>query len=201
MKAIIQLYSKQHRLILLLYGIALLILIFVIFQPTAFALVNKYNTKSHVAQLLNDTIKNKTINPQIFWMAREFSSPGNFFFERDGINTLKAQKTLQTLGVNMNVNSLYPFLIFSSPTWNSIEFLTKGIMLTDIVPETMSSCQEMMFEQKNEFICKRQDGIVLVVFLKPFNEMKQANAFFDVAGRDGKIVEGKNWLVVSTVQM
>lgn len=38
-----------------------------------------------------------------------------------------------------------------------------------------------------------------IVFIKPLSEMKRANGFFDYKDKDKKLLEGKFWLVVTSI--
>ncbi len=157
--------------------------------------------RSYLLAFIDKTAENDSIDAQDFWKTREFASPGNFEFKREGLDKKTTQVSLDSQGFILDTSHLYPFLTYSSNSWESIEFLTEETHLMTLLPDIKTQCITIIFENENELICQKKDNSFLIVFLKSFEEMKQANAFFDFAGRDDKIVEGKQWLVVSTATL
>lgn len=193
--------KKNGRFVSSSIFLVTLFILFITLQPSLKGVLFPKNSKDRLQQLIDATISKKTIDSQLFWETREFTAPGVFHFEREGLSEKLVKEAMKKQRINVLTQSLYPFLTFSSSKWESIEFLTEQTVLSNVVSDYPSLCTKIQFQKSSELICTLDNGSTLIAFIKPISQMKKANAFFDFAGRDGVIVEGKYWLSVSTIQI
>lgn len=199
MKFIVQLYS-QRRQVVTFFSLIILIILFFLFSPFAktFVFPSLFNKK--LSSFIYKTNTERIINVQSFWKLREFASPGNFVFQRERIGEQSTQNYLHQMSLSLATENLYPFALFTSKNWQSIEFLTTETDFSFFTHTLKNECETMLYKSKNEMICTRADQTKLIAFLKSQEEMAKVDPFFDVKGRDGKIVRGKSWFSVSVVK-
>lgn len=120
-------------------------------------------------QLSND----KNIDAQKFWEFRDFYSATNSVFNKENIKVGK------------------PFLIFSNPSIQSLDFLlpsnsvvTKKFVIPNSAKIIVQSQNEIAYQDKNSFVVK---------FVKQIPEMEKVNGFFSYFGVDIKPYDGYLW--------
>lgn len=122
---------------------------------------------------IKNTIKNNHISAQEFWKLREFYSPG----------TISISK---------------PDLSFISDKIISKETLIDNKILFDSLFPKLDGWK-IIFIKPNELITTKNNE-TLIFFIKSISEMSQANGFFDYKDKDKKLLENKNWYVVTKIQ-
>ena len=177
----------------LLYPIVItvgLIGLFLILTPKISARIAPFVSHSRVTEFLQDSKQTNRINPQLYWQTREFYSPGHFFFAKTGIEYSHVQEAVRKIGVPINDTKISTFLLFKSEKTNSIDALTTAKSLADIVPKLPAG--EIVLNTNNEKIIS--DGNALYIFfLKPQDEMKTANRFYDYREMDVELLKDKQW--------
>jgi len=126
-----------------------------------------------LSSFVRNTIEHNAISAQEFWQLREFYSPGVIQFDKRNI-------------------------VFTSDKITSHEFLVdKKTTLQSLLPNEKN--WHISYKNTNELIATSGTD-TLVYFIKPISEMAQANGFFDYKDKDKKLLEGKNWYVVTVIK-
>ncbi len=126
--------------------------------------------------------KNDAVDAQEFWQFREFYYPGALMVNKEGLST-------QPLNIiSLPKDSLY-FTSFRSRYIQSDEFLVSADTLGTILNK----------KYNKSFLLTQEKNRVILVFIKPVKEMVRANGFYDYKDKDKKLLEGKSWLVVITI--
>lgn len=199
MKFIIQLYSQQKKVITFFLFIGLFFIFLILLPPTKTSIL-PFIFRQNFSDFIAQTISENKIDTQNFWQLREFASPGYFILKKEGLDNETAREFIKNQKIEISTANLYPFLLFSSERWKSIEFLAKHNAWSLISSQLKNHCNILIFISPNEIICKRKNNSIIIAFIKSQKEMLKSNGFFDVKGRDGKIVEGNKWLVISVVK-
>lgn len=164
--------NKRLQIIILIVSLFLVSISYFLLQPRVSG-VFPFIRQYRLAQFIKNTIKNKHISPQEFWQLREFYSPGVITFKK-------------------------PDLLFKSARIYSHEtILGKNVKLSSLVPKNKRN--NVIYENENELI-STQDDLTTIYFIKPITEMATANGFFDYRDKDKKLLENKNWYVVTQIK-
>lgn len=144
------------------------------------------------AQMLNSFLANidatKSIDAQGFWQFREFYYPGTLIVDKSGI------KDSSSPSIPLAYEP-YLFTVFHSSKIASYEYLVTKNTLDLIVPKS----DEWKIFPNSSLAYKHTDDSVSLVFIKPISEMVRANGFLDYKDKDKKLLDGKYWLVVTTI--
>ncbi len=142
--------------------------------------------------------KTQTLDAQDFWKMREFYSPGSFVFRKSGLPPAEAAGRLQEMGLSLAAH-WYPFLTYSSPRVRSIEGLVDDPKISHIV--SLPRLSRCIIQRTDTVFCETAQGEHTIIFVKPLEEMKTADAFFDYAREDvRKLIKGKYWFAATLVR-
>ncbi len=182
--------------------IIITILGFLVFVSKVQTRVFPYSSKIRLDTFLKNTSDNKKIDAREFWQFREFYSPGSFIFEEKGLPKTIADKTLRMLQIKLDTKPyMYPFLVFKSNKLNSIEALTDEKYLERVIVNFDElNRKNCIIDQKSSYICRYADNSILLMFIKPMDEMRRTNGFFDYKRKDlDELTKGRYWLVISKI--
>lgn len=133
-----------------------------------------------ITSFLESTKKQNTINPQEFWLLREFYSPGLLIINKDA--TAK------------------PFLIFTSNKIKSYESLVAKYNINRKWPPVNLVGKRVDYLTESELIY-RENNMMRIIFLKPISQMITANAVYDYKDKDKKLLEDKLWYVDTSIDL
>lgn len=177
---------------------------FLLFIPKVATRVFPFARNRLLKDFLDDTKNKKTIDARKFWTLREYYSPGSFVFKEKGLTDNETSATLKQFALSFNKRQyVYPFLIFSSEKFQSIETLVKTANLNSVIQDSSAkNLKNCIIDQKTARICYRNEHELEVRFIKPMNEMRQTNGFFDYKRQDlAELTNGKYWLVISKINL
>ena len=141
----------------------------------------------------------KNIDGKRFWEFREFYSPGSFVFRKTGVDRYEIDRLLKKMNIRIYPDSnLFPYQIYYSPRITSIESLVTTATISAFmkIPSTRSYCY---IKTSSQFMCQ-SERMVTIAFIKPLDEMKKTNGFYDYARDDvRKIVKNKMWLDITQI--
>ncbi|PJC80938.1 hypothetical protein CO008_00470 [Candidatus Roizmanbacteria bacterium CG_4_8_14_3_um_filter_36_12] len=164
--------NKRFPIILLIVSLFLVGIAYFLLQPRVSNMVPFIRTL-RLSSFIKNTIKNNSISVQEFWQLREFYSPGIIQFNK-------------------------PNLTFTSDRVVSHEdLIDKNLTLESLLPQ--SNNWHIVYKKTNELIATSGED-TLIYFIKPISEMAQANGFYDYKDKDKKMLENKNWYVITKIQ-
>lgn len=181
-----KLYFNKKNYFLILIPLSL-IFIFLFLNPTVRNLWDRNHRGGSLSNLVETSLTNKKISPQVFWKTREFYSPGSFLIDE---TILFKEKKRQ------------PFVIFDSDKWISKEYLTDQSSANNIISDIKKDCKKYLLNENNEIICENDNagGNLIIAFSKKTSEMQTANPFIDFKGRHKDIVKDKVWVQISYIE-
>lgn len=182
--------------------IIVILLGFILLVPKVATRIFPFAREKLLQDFIADVKNNQTIESKKFWMLREYYSPGSFVFREKGLSKNEADPALKIFNVSFNKKEyVYPFLIFTSEKFKSIEAITKTTDLNRIISNLeMIKGKSCIIDQKSMFICYKDEHTIYIVFIKPMNEMQKTNGFFDYKRQDlADLTKGKSWLVISKI--
>lgn len=142
-------------------------------------------------------LKENKIDEQVFWEFREFYSPGFVHFSKVGLDVNMVRDVESAL--NPEVNRLNPFLLFESPYLKSVDSLTDETRLGDLIDTGNLNSKKVIFKDETSVILEGTNGWVFLAFLKPSQQLKNANGFFDEEGIYDSSTENKHWLNITVI--
>jgi hypothetical protein len=177
---------------------------FLLFVPKVATRVFPFARNRLLKNFLDDTKNKKTIDARKFWILREYYSPGSFVFKEKGLTDNETNSALKQYEfIFNNQQYVYPFLIFNSDKFQSMEALVKATNLNSVIQNSSAkNLKNCIIDQKTARICYRNEHELEVRFIKPMNEMRQTNGFFDYKRQDlAELTNGKYWLVISKISL
>lgn len=187
------------RYLIICLFVFFLVLLFILLQPRISSSLFSFKREQLLTSFL-DAIKNtKTVNPKEFWKVREFYSPGHFVYDNRGIKATKLPLTFLSLS-NTNDHALFPFLIYTSPLTQSIDYLTT---LKTIRPILNLLSQEKMkiIVQTDTLFLGQKDNAMYLVFLASNKDLAQTNGFLDYQNKDKELTKDKQWLSLTRFEL
>lgn len=158
-----------------------------------------FSTRSS-SQFIKELKTAGAIDPQIFWEFREFSGRGAFTFKPEGFDDAKTSAFLQEYKLASPSGFFMPFLSYSSDTVSSIEVLSVDDTL-GIASNSAALQGECIINIATEKACI-YEGNVWIYFVKPLEEMKTVNAFYDYNTEEtAKLINGKYWFVAAKITL
>lgn len=147
-------------------------------------------------RFLTNTVKNKTINAKEFWQFRDFYYPGSIRFNKMGLTDFDYTSFTRDIPIILT-KKIAPVLYFHSNLIESYETLgtVNGPSVFSMRPNDE---WRIIFQGKNEMIGE-SDKAILITFIKPIAEMEKANGYFDYKDKDKKLLENKNWVVITKI--
>lgn len=193
--------EKQNKDYLFVFLLLVIIVIsFLILTPKVASMLFPQKRQMVLQSFISSTKQTNKIDPQKFWEFREFYSPGYFTFNRNGLTNTQIKTVENKTGISVDMNNVSRiFLSFTSPHLNSYEALVSAVKLSDVVNVQTLGSKETIFSNNNTLIYKDSTKRTHIIFLKPLSEMERANGFFNYNDTDKSIVQGKNWLEVTTL--
>lgn len=185
-----------------LYFILLLALItlvaFVTLTPKISSSLFPQKRDKVLNSFISKTQQENNLDERNFWKFREFYSPGYFDFNKNGLDSEKinnAEKKLKIAFVDTATRSAH--LFFNSQLVESIDYLTPASQLKEIVALPNS---QAIFQNNESVIYKNADESLTIIFLKPLDEMRRANGYFEYEGKDKELVQDKYWLNITKIK-
>ena len=124
-----------------------------------------------------------------------------YLLTKKGIDENLLNQTKRKIGINYNQENIdLAFLVFSSPSVNSLDMLTKQTNFNSIVIKQQFSKGNIIYMDKNSLIYKEDAKTIKIVFLLTNTEMQKANGFFDYKDKDTKIIERENWFNITSIK-
>lgn len=184
----------------LLLHLLAFILLFLFLTPKVSARLFPFVSGNKLNTFIQETESSKTIDPRNYWEFREFYSPGSFHFSKTGLPKQSISPVLNKADLSQLINSNHmPFLLFTSPKLESVDFLTDSTTLESILPTLKQINTGVVLKTNTELIYRKDSSTLVMVFLKNHEEMKSANGFFDYRIADKKLTEGKYWFNVTVI--
>lgn len=169
-------------------------LLFVILQPQVSSLLFKVKRDVLLNNYIQQIDLQTNIDPQAYWMLREFYSPGYFTLNKTGLANKDMEKIRYDILVVFS-RKLTPILTFQSPKSLSVEFLTTYSNISSFIKRPEGA---IIIKNNNREIIYKSDTRIVIALLLRINEMKKANGFFDYTGDDKEFLKGKYWLTVTS---
>lgn len=194
--------KKQNLLFLIGLSFAL-ITIYLFLNPKLSSYINPYKRKTLWNNFLNQTLENKKINSRSFWEFREFYYPGNIIFESKGLLREEIDKKLRkNFSFSLQKDKyFYPFMIFQSDKITSIETLVKVKKINEILVNSTNVYYKMIFQDDSTLIYSSTNNNIIVIFIKPIEDMIKTNGYFDYKKNDKELLKDKYWLVISKINL
>jgi hypothetical protein len=143
----------------------------------------------------------KNIDGKRFWEFREFYSPGSFVFRKTGVDRHEVDRLLKDISIRLYPDTyIFPYQIYYSPRITSIESLVTIATISAFmkIPSTKNYCYVLTSSQ---YMCQ-SERMVTIAFIKPLDEMKKTNGFYDYAREDVRqIVKDKMWLNITQIKL
>lgn len=181
----------------------LIIIAFILLQPTSVSSLNLNNRQAQWNSFIKQ-VDGKRMDTKRFWQTREFYSPGQFIYKKEGITSAKQELVLKQLGLSYEaVGNPFVVLEYSAPAFISNESLvsegSSGEILQSI--KSLAGTNEVIAKGENFVIIKTQPDKAVLIFLATPDEMKRTNGFFKYEEDDKELVKSKSWLDVSEVTL
>lgn len=192
-----------HNQFLTLALFLLIIISFFILQPTSastFQIANreaKWNT-------FTEQIAGKRMDTKLFWEIREFYSPGNFVYKKEGLPTDKQVHLVKEAGMdNLELDNQIVILEYNAPAFTSYESLIPDENTVELQNNInkLANINNVIAKGENFVIIKTKSNKAIVIFMATLNEMKKANGFLKYEEDDKDFVKGKSWLSISLITL
>ncbi len=174
---------------------------FILLHPKVTMQLLAAQRSSRYTNFASTVEKNNNIDGKKFWEFREFYSPGSFVFRKTGVDRHEVDSVLKEMNVRIYPDSdIFPYQIYYSPRITSIESLVTTATVSAFmkIPSTTYNCY---VKTSSQFMCQSQRN-VLIGFIKPLDEMKKTNGFYDYARDDVRqIVKDKMWLDITEIKL
>jgi len=193
--------EKQNKDYIFIFLLLVIIVVsFLILTPKIASTLFPIKRQMILQTFISSTKQTNNIDPQKFWEFREFYSPGYFTFNRNGLTNAQIKTIEDKTGIPVDMKNVSKiFLIFTAPHLNSFEGFVTTTKLSDVVNIQALGSKETIFSNNNTLMYKDSMGSTHVIFLKPLSEMERANGFFNYNDTDKSLVQGKNWLEITTL--
>src|SRR5437870_5330460 len=101
----------------------LIIIAFVVVQPTSASSLNLNNRQASWNKFIN-AINGKRLDTKLFWQTREFYSPGYFIYKKEGISSGQQDQMLKEVGLSSSrIGNQIIVLDYKAPFFTSYESL------------------------------------------------------------------------------
>lgn len=171
-------------------------LLFLFLQPKVSALLSQSKREKMLKNFITNVQTSQGVHGQDYWEFREFYSPGNFIFDRNGIKKINIPPdTLPFL----SFDQFQPYLYFSSPYLSSVDSLIDEKDLQKLISPTMPEGSTILFKS-NTALLFQKINITYLLFVLPYEEMKKTNGFFNYDGQDKTLLRNKNWYNVTIIR-
>jgi len=171
----------------------MLILLFIFLQPRLSTLLFPFKRDQLLINFITTTKDAKAVNTKEFWKVREFYSPGHFVYDNKGIKNFPTSLLFLP---DITNDSLFPFLIYTSPLTQSVDFLTTQKTIAPIVSKLSSENMNVIMQTDTLFLGQKDDAIFLV-FLASQKDLIQTNGFLDYQTKDKELTKDKQWVSIS----
>jgi|GEM_PF-836217 len=194
-KHILALLKNDSFLVLLL--IVSIITITFIFHPTVRSFWDGYYRHQQFNQLLKQTVLYDYLDPQAYWEFRERFSPGSFSINSDYVDFFQTYRI-----VNLNSTGFSEIIYFNSHHSSSIDSISQENIAIDFVKSSID-IDMILFENDNSIIYTQKNipDKVYVWFIKPIDEMKKANGFFDYTSSEMELLNNSYWVSQMTLKL
>ncbi len=146
---------------------------------------------------ISKTQQTRNLDERNFWEFREFYSPGYFDFNKNGLNSEKVAEAEKKMKITFSEKATRSaHLHFNSKLVESIDYLTQTGQLSDIVD---FPSDKVIFQNNESIIYENADETLIVIFVKPLDEMRRANGYFEYEGKDKELVQDKYWLNITKI--
>lgn len=194
-KRILTLFKNNSFLVLLL--IVSIITITFIFHPTVRSFWDGYYRQQQFNQFLKQTVLNDYLDPQEYWEFRERFSPGSFSINPEFIDLFQTYRI-----VNLNSKGVSEIIYFNSQHSSSIDSISQEYIALDSFKSSVN-VDMILFEKDTSIIYtqKNMPNKVYVWFIKPIDEMKKANGFFDYTSSEMELLNNSYWVSQMTLEL
>lgn len=193
-------YGITKKNTLVLGGsIFLLILLFLLLQPRISSLLFSFKRDQLLSNFLTITKETKHINTREFWQVRELYSPGYFTVNKNGIKNANIHRSARFVS-RVKEGNLFPFLVFTAPLTQSVDYLTTLTSIEPIVKNFPIEDMDIILQTNTIFLAQKGKEIYLI-FLAPHVDLKQTNGFLDYQEKDKELTKEKQWLSLTRFQM
>lgn len=191
--------SKQPYIPILLVATATIVL-FLLFTPKISARIFPFLSDYRLQSFIKSTQSTNSIDPQSYWEFREFYSPGSFEVNKTGLDDTEVLSLVSDLGISWNTDTIgIPFLKFTSPNTQSVDYLTESQTLSNILLSESIDKAAVLFQTDTDLIIKSDQSTIAIIFIKSPEDMKKANGFFDYRDVDKKLTENKHWMNITLI--
>lgn len=174
---------------------------FILLHPKVTMMLVAAQRSSRYTNFASAIEKDNNIDGKKFWEFREFYSPGSFVFRKTGVDRHEVDRVLKEMNVRIYPDrDIFPYQLYYSPHITSIESLVTTATISAFmkIPSITYNCY---VKTQTQFMCQSQRN-VLIGFIKPLDEMKKTNGFYDYARDDvRKIVKDKMWLDITQIKL
>lgn len=187
--------SNRNFLIILT---VIIIIAFILLQPTMVSFLPYPSHESKVSAFLNQITKGDRIDGQKFWDKREQYFPGTFHFDKSGIDPQHSNDVMQKSKIALKEHKILVLAQYKSSVIVSDEIMIDA----KEVPEVLNEIHKRQ-EGKNVFskggnyiVIEGNDKKIYLVFVISHDEMMRSNGF---AAENKEISRDKSWLSVSEI--
>ncbi len=192
--------NKNHKdIYFYIISVLIIVTIFIFLQPKISMRVFLFKKKYLWKDFKEKVLKENKIEAQSFWKFREFYCPGNFIFNKKGIKNKEFLKKFKDKNIDFNkLSKELIFLEYNCSNLYSIDALVDFNDISQVIKNI--NPEKKIYKNKNDYIYSQNKNKQMIIFIKPLDEMKKANGFFDYKEKDKELVKGKYWLNISLIQ-
>ncbi len=200
-----QLYKTvKEKLNSIYYFLLLLIIIvpFIFLQPKLSSAINRYKRIYLWQQFEKKITSDKFIDGREFWQLREFYYPGDFIVNKEGFDDTQVFSFLKQTNLSIKEGVFfYPFLLYKSDKFNSLEALVTKNIISLLFEDPNLNNKKIILDTANQLVFFKNNKQIVLVFIKPMLEMKTTNGFFDYEDRERELTKYKLWLSISVINL
>lgn len=194
--------NKKGKIVFYIILFLVIILPFIFLQPKISSKLFSFKRKFLWDQFITDSVKAKKIDAQKFWQLREFYYPGYITFERNGISDKKTYSFLKQFKLIIQSGKyFYPFLIYKSDKFNSLEAFVNIYPIDLLLGNLHLDNKKVILNNNSQIIYLENNKQAVIIFVKPLEEMKKTNGYFDYADRDQEFTKYKLWFSISLINL
>lgn len=189
--------KKYKTPLIILIG---LLLLFLLTAPKVSVKLFGFKRQFVLNNFLKTTVNNQNLDAGEFWKFREFYYPGYITVNKLGYSSDEVAPYVTRIDIPLNPKvKLYPFLIFHSDKFVSVEYLVQTDRLNNLIAKVAINPQDVIWQDATSLIY-RKGGNIKIVFLKTDQQMVVANGFLSPLDKnDRPLYQGKHWFVISSV--
>lgn len=189
---------KTHYLILSLF-VLLLIFLYLFLQPHLSRSIFPYQRDELLSTFTTKINNTKHVDTRESWELREFYSPGYFTYNNRGININNIPSPFRFVA-DIKTDDLFPFLVYFAPLTQSVDYLTTLTTIEPIIKNFPVQDVTIILQTNKIFLAQKEKTLFLI-FLAPYEDLKQTNGFLNYQEKDKELTKGKQWLSLTRFQM